>query len=127
MRLSLKPIIQLALLLLMSQACNPGPCDATVNPAILAWITDSLTGEPRAQLARGAVQDGAYSDSLQLRSYNDGAWVSRAAAYGRVGIYTVTVVADGYFEWQRTGVRALQSGYCGIETVRVDVRLVPGP
>ena len=124
--------VGLPLVALAIQACDRGPCVLTVDPAIEVFITDSVTGEPRAGPARGVVEEGTYSDSLQRGKGNyssDGSiiWISRAAAHGRVGSYSVRVVAAGYLDWQRTGVRALESGYCGITTVTLHARLVPAP
>ena len=126
------PALVFAVGLLVGTACEQGPCNTVVDPAIEVFITDSVTGEPRAGPARGVVEEGAYSDSLRLGGGNTGSdgrvvWISRVAAHDRVGIYTVRIVADGYLDWQRTGVPALDWGHCGITTVTLYARLVPAP
>jgi hypothetical protein len=93
-------------------------------PAVDVEIREAGTDLPLAAAARGAVRDGAYTDSLQPGRSDGGVLVSRRAAFERPGIYTVEIVAPGYAMWQRTGVVALE-GACGVVSATLLAILEP--
>src|SRR4051812_42210534 len=101
-RLCLVPVCGAALL-----ACHDAPapvrpaCYAYAAPAVEVEIADAATGAPLASVARGAVRDGRYVDSLE---FGPPAVRVRRAAYERPGTYAVEVLAPGYLPWRAEGV-----------------------
>ena len=108
------------------EATGPGACIALAVPAIVVSITDSVSAQPRAAIASGEVQDGAYVDTLRNGVTFTGDSLRRGAAVDRPGVYTVRVRAPGYQNWQRTGVAAPSNG-CLPVTAFLDARLQPVP
>ena len=109
--------------------CGTDPvCTLDVIPAVIVEIRDGFDATPLAETARGAVHEGNFTDSLQpYRSVGNGILVSRAAAWERAGLYTVTVEHAGYAEWRRDGVRARQRDECHVETVELTAYLQRTP
>ena len=100
-------------------------CLAEIKPAVIVEIRDEKTGAPLAQLARGVVQDGAYSDSLvaaRSESTDPTTMYARRAANERHGTYEVRLERIGYRNWQAHGVR-VGIGHCGVHTVWLHARL----
>lgn len=76
-----------------------------VAPALVVYISDSLSAEPLAQGAVGVIRDGAYQDSLRPMLYSSaGTLVARSGAAERSGSYLVTVERPGYRPWSRAPV-----------------------
>jgi hypothetical protein len=112
--------------LLASGCVDQGPCTLVVEPVVMVWISDSVSGGPRAGEARGWIQEGSQTDSLIPGVWSGSGVMLARQAYARFRTFTVAVNADGYAPWQRTGVRS-RSDHCGVIPVRVDARLVPLP
>jgi hypothetical protein len=117
--------------LLHAAACQDGlepACLPVVRPAIEVEVRDALTGEFRADSARGIAQDGAYADSLWIVRYHGPEIVPSAlgGAYERPGTYSVRVERNGYRPWDTTRVR-VQADRCGAFPVRLVARLSPIP
>ena len=104
--------------------CGTEPaCTEGAFPAIVVDIRDAFDGAPLAENARGAVQEGAFIDSLRpYGSFGNGVLATRAAAEERPGTYSVTVELDGYLLWQVDGV-LVRPGTCSVETVELTANL----
>lgn len=108
-------------------ACDilPPDCSTSVEPAIVVFVREIATGESAAAGARGAVRDGAYTDSLRPFMYagaDPASLLSFRAADERPGTYEVTILKDGYAPWVRSGVRVTR-GTCHVNTVTLDAFL----
>ncbi len=101
-----------------STPTDPIVCDASARAGITVTIKDALTLEPLAATARGVVRDGAYVDSLVLVAPD-----TRAAAFERVGTYTVEVRLTGYQNFNVSGVR-VTTGTCHVNAVVVPALLL---
>lgn len=97
-------------------------CPASLVPAVVVEVRDAQTGAPRAEGARGAVQDGAYVDSLKPFEVS----LSLQGAFERPGTYAVEVHRAGYQTWTVSGVRVSKQR-CGVATVRLLANLVSAP
>jgi len=80
-------------------------CTTEARAAISVNVIDAGTRVPIAGY-RGIVRDGSYSDSLRFGG----------AAYERTGTYTVTIEADGYQTWTRSGI-VVTDGECHVNGV----------
>lgn len=97
-----------------------GECTAVRPIAIIAYVTDSVTGREIADSARGVVVSGAYSDSLRL--FSDGL----LDGGDRTGVYDVMIVRAGYADWTKPGIVATQVTQCSqVMPVHVNARMVP--
>jgi hypothetical protein len=99
------------------QACSEPGCTLIAVPGVVVEIRDSVDGAPLAATARGVVQEGAYTDSLQLHGAADADALVRSAAYERAGVYTVIVEHEGYAQWRQGGVW-VHGDDCHVETER---------
>ncbi|MBY0492169.1 MAG: hypothetical protein K2R93_20180 [Gemmatimonadaceae bacterium] len=96
----------LLLLLTLVAGCNasnntdPIVCTTEARAGINVVVRDADTQAGLAAVARGAVTDGAYVDSLRA----NGSTTTMAAAYERPGTYVVDVRATGYQGFTTTGV-----------------------
>jgi hypothetical protein len=98
-------------------------CTLIFAPTVIVEISDSATGAPLAEQARGLISDGSYSDSLRPYGSNeDGVLLSRQAGGERPGTYDVTVVHPGYVAWQ---VRRIRIGrdLCHVRTAVIRAKL----
>lgn len=103
-------------------ACTEPGCTLVAVPGVVVEIRDAVKDEPLAATARGVVQQGAYTDSLQLPGAPvDGALV-RSAAYERAGVYTVIVEHEGYAQWRRDRVW-VRGDDCHVRTVHLKAYL----
>lgn len=109
----------------LAAACAGSPtlCSLGIEPAIRVTVVDSASGVVIAGLARGAVHDGAFVDSLRPGGADgQGTVTELVAADERPGTYRVDVVAPGYRSWSRTGVR-VPEGSCHVQTAELTARL----
>lgn len=121
--------IPCALLLgLCGTACDDDPvtCLTVYQPGFIVTITDSLSGEPRSEIATAIVTDGAFVDTLVPYLFSASGEVAKAGAYERPGTYDLLVTAPGYLEYRRTGLQ-LTAGECHVRTLEVDARLMLDP
>lgn len=92
---------------------GPTDCTAIDLPEAVVMVEDSLDGTPQAAGARGAVERGAYRDSLrpfQVRGLPPhDTLLSLQGRSSSSGFYRITVQKDGYRPWMATGVRLTQS------------------
>lgn len=102
----------------------PGFCLANYTPAVIAIVSDSITGLSPAGAASGVAQSGSYVDTLRP-------WDTQKdslAGGGVAGAYSVRVSLTGYADWTRSNIRVLPSGVCSeLSTVTLHARLVPLP
>jgi len=129
-RASALRLISVLLITAAAPGCDhfgPRLCPTNIEPAIEVQVVDSITGQPAAEDASGAVHERSFVDSLRPYSRgSDGTLLSFSAAYGRAGTYRVEVRKPGYRDWSRQGVR-VRGGDCGVETTRVRAELQPEP
>jgi hypothetical protein len=120
--------ILLTLLTLGNLDCGAshGACTTEAVPGIVVTISDSVTGTPTAEIASGAVRDGAYEDELRPFVYEGHNMLSRAAAYERPGRYTVEITAPGYLPWRADNVR-VDAGECHVATANLSAKLQLAP
>jgi hypothetical protein len=108
-------------------AFDPGLCTASIEPAGVVEIRDSLTSLPLAQDARGVARDGGYVDSLRPAGFlntEPASMYSRRAADERAGTYSIEINRAGYQPWLRADVRA-ERGACHVQTQHIKAFLVP--
>lgn len=92
--------------LLLLAACGDNLiCTTEARAGISVTVVDAATAQPIDEY-RGIVGDGSYSDSIRFGG----------AAYERAGTYAVTIEADGYATWNRTGV-VVTDGACHVNGV----------
>ena len=118
----------LAVLLLAAcgQSATPptGACAAAYTPAVIAIVTDSLTGLAPAGTPSGLAQTGAYVDTLRPWS---GVQTTMAGG-GIAGTYSVHIALAGYADWNRSNIAVTPSGFCGeLNSVTLHANLVPTP
>ena len=94
-------------IMISTMSCATGPiCTDEVVPGLVVEIRDAFDDSPVAETGRGAVHEGEFIDSLQpYGRAGNGVLISRAGADERAGLYSVTVVHEGYFDWRVDGVR----------------------
>ena len=127
----------LPLLAACTESVVPGEaviCTASVEPAIVVRLVDSVTGSQglpgfpySAELmARrfGSVRDGGYVDSLRASQMHEDTLRSVAAAGERPGRYDVLVRIEGYRDWHVVGV-VVERGVCHVQTVELRAALQP--
>src|SRR5436189_412357 len=89
--------ISVAAVLIGAAACavfDPVSCTASIEPALMVEIRDSLTLLPLAEDARGVARDGAYVDSLRAAGFlgaEPASMYSRRAADERAGTYSIEI------------------------------------
>ncbi len=129
----MRPFLVAVSLLLLAGACQnatePKVCLASVGPAMVVTVIDSVTGAPIAEIASGTVQSDPipiYVDTLRVAVWNaQGTPIALAAADARPGIYTIRLQAPGYRDMVLSGVHA-DANYCTVvTTARVLARLQP--
>jgi hypothetical protein len=121
-------VLSLAVVLLGACQGSSEPCGAaTLNSAVVAIITDSITGAPLAYRSSLIIRDGAYVDSVPFNStVVDSARVSTLlAGLDREGTYAVTVRREGSRVWTRDNVRASRDRCGELKEARLQVRLQP--
>lgn len=99
-------------------------CTANYVFGLSVTVVDSTTGGPPAS-ALLIARNGAFVDSVGPRepvSYVTGPFLVLDAAGEREGTYDVTVRAQGYRNWTRTGVR-VTAGECHVHPVALTARL----
>lgn len=100
-------------------------CTAIAVAGVNLTIVDSLTNAPAAFTGLWArAREGTYVDSttFMLTNPSTGA-VTTALAYERKGTYVVTVKANGYQEWTKSGV-TVTSDVCHVIPVQLTAKLV---
>ncbi len=104
-----------------SNSTDPIVCTTEARAGINVVVRDADTQAGIAALARGAVTDGAYVDSLRA----NGSTTTMAAAYERPGTYTVDVRATGYQGFTTTGIIVTKDA-CHVvpQTVTVNLQKV---
>jgi len=112
--------------------CSPANvvCPQIAAPAILLEVREAGTGAPAANGAKGAVQDGAYVDSLRVVGWlgtpSPETELLMAAAFDRPGTYSITLEKAGYQTWIRAGI-VVGTDDCGTQQAQFATQLVPIP
>jgi hypothetical protein len=101
-----------------------GACLASVDPAIVLEIRDSISGVGLADQAVATVTDGGYVDTLDYYPSEDPGWQSGASERG--GTYDIKVTVAGYQMWTRENV-VVKEGSCHVITQRLLARLTTSP
>jgi hypothetical protein len=100
-------------------------CTLEARSAITVGVSDSLNPATttftnvRVTAHSATVRDSAFLPTLDTRQQPFAAGL----AYEQAGTYTVTVRADGYAPWTKSGIEVTRD-QCHVITVRVDARLV---
>lgn len=100
-------------------------CTMEARPALHVTLVDSLVPDRKSftNVAVLAVS-GSTRDSAFVASYNSQTSApSFSLAHEQAGTYTVTVRADGYQPWVKTGVQ-VERDVCHVKTVQLTARLV---
>jgi len=99
-------------------------CTAIAAAGINITVVDSLTGAPAAFTGLWArAVDGAFRDSTASAFTNPQAGtVTMALAWERRGTFTVTVHADGFRDWNKTGV-VVTADECHVTGVQLTARM----
>lgn len=95
-------------------------CDPVRLFGMRAFIRDSVSGDGLARAALAVIRDGTFEDSLEAVSDS-----VKVGADERAGTYRLEVTAPGYQGWARNGIVVSQANECHVQTVDVNVRLVP--
>jgi hypothetical protein len=100
-------------------------CTEEARPALMVGLTDSLSGATTGFTGVTIVAtEGAYADSIVMPVYPADPYNGPVAlAYERRGTYTVSVRANGYVTWTRSGV-VVSGDQCHVTTVSLTARLV---
>lgn len=93
-------------------------CTAVALPGVSVEVRDADTQAGLAAIARGAVTEGLFVDSLRAI----GSSTTMQAAYERPGTYTVDVRATGYQPFTTVGVKVTK-GECHVNTQTITVNL----
>ena len=104
------------------KAIPVGPaCTEEARPGLNVTLSDSLAPNFFAFTNVHVIAvDGAYRDSAFVAAYNAGSG-GISLAYERAATYTVLARADGYAQWQRSGIEVAED-VCHVITVPVPVR-----
>lgn len=115
------------LLLPLLAACSgdtPLVCTAEARFGVNVTVRNAVTKQPVLDGVRGTLQDGSYSETLQVMHDIEGRINSLAGAIERPGNYRIDLVADGYQPWARENVR-VTADRCHVLPVVVQADLVP--
>ena len=110
-----------------ASSTDPGGiiCTAIAVAGINVTVVDSATGQPAAFAGLWVrAKEGSYTDSSTM-SFTDGQTgaVRMALTYERAGTYAVTVHANGYQDWNKSGVVVTKDA-CHVIGVQLTARLV---
>jgi hypothetical protein len=99
-------------------------CTEEARPGLMVALADSLTGVTTGFTNVAIIaREGAYADSAVMATYPQPPSTGGVAlAYERRGTYDVSVRADGYATWTRTGV-IVTGDVCHVATVALTARL----
>lgn len=118
---------RLALILMLTAlgSCYEGPgepifCTDEARPGIILRIFEVGTMDPVTEGLAGTLVDGDYEENLAALG-NDNVLFG---ATEREGVYTATVRADGYEEWQLANI-VVTADECHVITREPNVTLVP--
>lgn len=99
-------------------------CTTEARAAISVTMVDSLTGSAAGMTGTWArAVDGAYRDSTGFFTPPGVSGASAGLAYERAGTYAVTVHANGYRDWTKSGV-VVTAGECHVNGVQLTARLL---
>ena len=124
----LSPLPPLAIAVLVVSGCGEYredyACLASVEPAIILEIRDSVSGAGRAASAVATVSDGGFSDTLYLLppDLTDSAY--RQGPNERGGTYDLTISTPGYLTWTLNSIE-VDENVCHVATVRLTAHLTP--
>ena len=103
-------------------------CPAWIPPAVIAEVTDSVTGEWVAEGAVGFARKTGVELPLEVYAHEvvDGVAVATSLAPqgGPAGVYEVEISRAGYQAWSRGGV-VVTEHVCSVKTAELLARLRP--
>src|SRR5690349_21676429 len=113
--------------LVLATGCDGwgGACTASVEPSLIVFATDSLTGDTLGVGIHGTVQGAGHSDTLSPY-YTDslGNPLAFVGPYEAAGSFTITIEHADYQTWHRSGVK-VSRGECHVETRTITARMSP--
>jgi hypothetical protein len=103
---------------------GPMACTALAAPALSVSLVDSLTGATSGFRNVSLVaRNGAYTDSVFEAVYPAEPFLgSVSVAYEHRGAYELTILADGYIPWFRSGI-VVTGDVCHVRAVSVEAKL----
>lgn len=101
-------------------ASGPIVCTEEARPGIILRVFETATMDPVTEGLEGELVDGEYQENLAALPSDNVLF----GATERAGLYTATVRADGYEEWQLSGIR-VTADECHVITRDLNVTLVP--
>jgi len=109
-------------------ACgDPGACTTSIEPGITVRALEAGTGRNVTDGAQGTVSDGEYVDSLRPAELDGSHQVLRLrAADERPGTYGLFLERTGYQSVSLSSVQ-VRAGDCHVDTVALDLTMVPIP
>ena len=114
-------------LVLIGCGTGPGLCTESIEPAITVRALAAGSGENVTNGAQGTVSEDSYADSLRPALFGPTQQILLLrAADERPGTYGLWVERDGYQAVSLSEIEVTM-GECHVNTVAVDVTMVPIP
>ena len=117
----------LGLVCVASATACTGDCLAGPRgPGITLTLLDAATEAPVQDVGIVIATEGTYADTVEAPGDVDASTnrVRVFLAWGREGVYTVTVQAPGYRPWRQAGIRARRGDACVVVATQVTARLM---
>jgi hypothetical protein len=119
--------LTLAVIISVSLSCEDDPVEPVVCTTEYVYgleirLIDSETGGPTGLGTIAVISDGDYEE-LALCEDRGPIGVACLAAGERAGTYDITIDAEGYEPWTRSGVRVTKDA-CHVKTVHIIADLV---
>jgi hypothetical protein len=113
-------------LVVFATACTGDCLAGPRGPGITLTLLDAATGVPVQDVGIVIATEGTYADTAQAPGDVDASTdrVRVFLAWGREGVYTVSVQAPGYRLWQQAGIRARRGDACVVVATEVTARLL---
>lgn len=113
------------LLLTALASCYEGPgepifCTEEARPGLILRVFEAGTLDPVIEGLEGALVDGAYQEELAVLGSDNVLF----GATEREGVYSATVRASGYEDWQQSGI-LVTADECHVITRDLTVTVAP--
>ena len=119
---------------LVASGCAAAPtsstdvlCTLNLEPALVVYVSDSVSAAPLAARAVGVARDGGFVDTLRPKLFSSaGVLVARSGADERAGTYRVSISVSGYQDWTSAAI-VVTRNVCHVNTQTLQARLRPAP